>query len=177
MRLTARNLIVAVILLVLVLFVVATIVATLATSGDEASPQPTAPGAASAQSKEIETPAQVIAALKSAGLPIGAVRSYTASSDPNTLLGRPGQYTGKANFRDRRLEPSDDFDTTSGGSVETFDSQGDAQQRYDYVDAITQGSPLFAEYHYLEGDAFLRLSNELTPAQAKVYEEAFRRAL
>jgi len=75
-------------------------------------------GAASTQSKELETPDDVFAALKSAGLPIGAVRSYTASTDPNELLGRPGQYTGKANFRDRRLPPTKDFDTSSGGSVE-----------------------------------------------------------
>jgi hypothetical protein len=120
---------------------------------------------------------QVIAALKSAGLPIGGVRSYTASTDPNKLLGRPGQYTGKANFRDRRLAPTKDFDTTSGGSVETFENRDDAKRRYDYVSAITKGSPLFAEYDYLEGNTFLRLSHELTPAQAKVYEEAFRDAL
>jgi hypothetical protein len=63
----------------------------------------TTTGAASTQSEKPETPEQIIAALKSAGLPIGAVRSYTASTDPNKLLGRPGQYTGKANFRDRRL--------------------------------------------------------------------------
>jgi len=134
-------------------------------------------GAASTQSKELETPDDVFAALKSAGLPIGAVRSYTASTDPNELLGRPGQYTGKANFRDRRLPPTKDFDTSSGGSVETFANQDDAKHRYDYVSAIAKGSALFAEYDYLERNALLRLSSKLTPAQAKVYEKAFRDAL
>jgi integrase len=49
-------------------------------------------------------PAEVIAGLKREGMPIGATRFYTPSSDPNHLLGRPGQYTGKANFKDRDPE-------------------------------------------------------------------------
>ena len=41
---------------------------------------------------------------------------------------------------------------------------------------VTETSPLFSEYDYLEGTVFLRLSHKLTPKQAKVYERAFRRA-
>ncbi len=121
-------------------------------------------------------PVQVISALRRAGLPIGLVRYYSASNDVNKLLGRPGQYTGKANFRDRRIRGSG-FDVDDGGSVETFANKGDAANRFRYVDAITRASPLFAEYHYLEGTVFLRVSHELTPVQAKAYERAFRRAV
>ena len=68
-------------------------------SDDGAAPQATtasdattAPEAVTTQSDEAETPDEVIAALRSAGLPIGAVRSYTETNDPNKLMGRPGQY-------------------------------------------------------------------------------------
>jgi hypothetical protein len=117
----------------------------------------------------------VITALRHAGLPVGRVRYYTPVSDPNKLLGRPGQYTGKANFRDRRIR-STGFEVDDGGSVETFTNKGDAKRRFDYISAIAK-SPLFSEYDYLEGTVFLRVSHKLTPAQANAYERAFRRAV
>ena len=65
---------------------------------------------------------------------------------------------------------------SGGGSVETFESEDDAKRRYEYVSAIAK-SPLFAEYDYLEGTVFLRISSELTPTQAKACERAFRDAV
>jgi hypothetical protein len=133
-------------------------------------------GPAAPRAEKTGRPIQVLTALRHAGLPVGRVRCYTASSDPNKLLGRPGQYTGKANFKDRRIR-SAGFDVDNGGSVETFASKSDAKRRFDYVSAITKSSPLFAEYDYLEGTVFLRVSHELTPRQAKAYERALRRAV
>lgn len=121
-------------------------------------------------------PVQVVTALRKAGLPIGLVRYYTASSDPNELLGRPGQYNGKANFRDRFIRGTG-FDVENGGSVETFSNTANARRRFNYVSHVTETSPLLTEYDYLEGTVFLRLSHKLTPKQAKVYERAFRRAV
>ncbi len=117
---------------------------------------------------------QVVFRLKAAGLPIGAFRVYNEKTDGNHLLGRPGQYTSKVNFRDKRVSPSGDFDVTGGGAVEVFASKADAKRRYEYVAAIAK-SPLFSEYDYLEGKALLRLSHILTPTQAKKYEAIFRR--
>jgi hypothetical protein len=133
-------------------------------------------GAASSRSEKTWRPIEVISALRHAGIPIGRVRYYTPSSDPNKLLGRPGQYTGKANFRDRRIR-SAGFDVDDGGSVETFASKDEAKRRFDYVSAIAKSASLFAEYDYVEGTVFLRVSHELTPAQAKAYERAFRHAV
>ena len=118
----------------------------------------------------------MVTALRNAGLPIGVVRNYTASSDPNKLLGRPGQYTGKANFRDRRIRGGTGFDVNNGGSVETFSNSADAKRRFNYVSAITETSPLFAEYDYLEGTVFLRLSRSWR-GRGEAYERAFRRAV
>src|SRR5665647_137930 len=67
--------------------------------------------------KKILTAAEVLDGLKSAGLPIGNAVEYTAETDTNKLLGRPGQYTGKANFEDTRI----DEDTQSlNDSIEVF---------------------------------------------------------
>jgi hypothetical protein len=124
------------------------------------------------------------------------VRSFSAEDDPNKLLGRPGQYTSKANFHDNRLEapvsrgkcdpvpagaPSSaepvchdtpkDPGVDDGGSVEFFASAGDAKRRHEYVSKLTEATPPFAEYSYLGGAVLLRLSHELTPSQAKAYQQ------
>lgn len=134
----------------------------------------TASGSASARAEKTWRPIQVITGLRHAGIPIGAARYYGPASDPNKLLGRPGQYNGKANFRDRRLHGAG-FDVDNGGSVETFPDKGLASKRYRYVKAIPTSSSLFVEYDCLEGTVLLRVSHELTPAQAKRYETAFRK--
>jgi hypothetical protein len=134
-------------------------------------------GASEARATKTWRPAQVITALRQVGLPIGLVRYYNPSSDPNKLLGRPGQYTGKANFRDRRIRSGTGFRVDNGGSVETFANKGDAERRYKYLHAISTSSSLFAEWNYVEGTVVLRLSHQLTPRQAKQYERAFRRAV
>jgi hypothetical protein len=124
------------------------------------------------------SPKSVIADLKASGLPIEKVDNYTASSDPNKLLGRPDQYVGKANFTDRRLESDGQasIDTTEGGSVEVFESEDAAEKREEYVKAVTGSASLLAEYSYREGRVFLRLGSDLTPDQAKKYEAALRKA-
>jgi hypothetical protein len=71
-----------------------------------------------------KTALAVLRSLKSAGLPVEAYVNYTAATDGNHLLGRPGQYVHKVNFRDTRLKAVSDFDIDGGGSVETFASGG-----------------------------------------------------
>lgn len=140
--------------------------------------------------------ASIVAALKAKGLPIAAVKVYTENDDPNSLLGRPGQYTSKANFHDRRLDPPvelgqcepippgappdaepvchdkpKDPGVEHGGSVETFASSDDAKRRADYVKRISQSFGPLVEYDFLQGKVLLRLSKDLTPTQAKQYEQ------
>ena len=132
-------------------------------------------GASAATVAAPPKPAQVLAALKSEGLPIGTYRIYTAASDPNKLLGRPGQYVGKLNFHDKRLPKSSSYDTGSGGSIEVFRTRAEATRRLKYLAAVTQSIPLFAEYQYLEGLVLLRVAGDLTPSQAKRYGVALRK--
>jgi len=115
---------------------------------------------------------EIVAAFKAAGLPIGTVQVYDAKNDPNTLLGRPGQYTAKFNFADTRLEqPKDDV---TGGSIESFANDKDLQNRVKYVKAITESTPMFAEYQYINGLMFLRIDKGLTPDQAAEYDKVFQ---
>jgi hypothetical protein len=123
---------------------------------------------ASAATSGGPTAQQVVGKLKQAGLPIGRYRIYTASTDPNKLLGRPGQYTSKVNFNDTRLGFKADYAVDGGGSVEVFANVQDAQRRYKFMVALAK-SPLFAEYDYLQGVILLRLSHDLTPTQARQY--------
>jgi hypothetical protein len=115
----------------------------------------------------------VVAGLRCLGQPIGGTVVYTAATDPNHLLGRPGGYISKANFRDTRLTPqSSDFAIADGGSVEAFPNTADAQRRQGLLEALAKGSPLFTEYDYRQGTVLLRLASRLTPKQATPYGAA-----
>jgi hypothetical protein len=121
--------------------------------------------------------AGVVAGLIAAKVPIDGSQTYTAASDPNSLLGRPGQYVSKANFHDSRLDASTSWDVDGGGSIETFANKGDTSRRVKYVKAITGSSSLFAEYDYSIDTTLLRLSHLLTPDQAASYESALKQVL
>jgi len=170
--------------LLLVLLVLALAACSSATTANPVASTPapttqaTQPTVASATVYAGQSAMQVIQHLKAHGLPIGTIYVYTAETDLNHLLGRPGQYTGKAAFTDTRLPVSGDqgadISVSDGGSVEVFASVTDVQHRFAYIQQLsTSGNALFAEYEYLDGDAILRVSNALTPAQAAAYKAAF----
>ncbi|HEY8766069.1 MAG TPA: hypothetical protein VIP09_02205 [Dehalococcoidia bacterium] len=118
--------------------------------------------------------AKMVEALKTQGLPIAGSVAYTAADDPNKLLGRPNQYISKGNFQDSRLKTAEDFDTSGGGSVEVFASPDDAQRRATYLDGIGKAIPFLLEYEYVQGSVLLRLSSDLTPDQARQYQDALK---
>lgn len=134
------------------------------------APTPTAVPATVTPKTVDLTAAAVVAKLQQAGLPLGDVVSYTAASDPNALLGRPGQYIGKASFRDSRT-PAYETGIGAGGSVEVFATAQELAQRKQYITALAS-SPLFAEYDLANGLVLLRLSRHLTPDQVGEYEKA-----
>lgn len=142
---------------------------------------PSAAISASASPSPVPSPvaarsaADVLSQLKSKGLPVGQSVTYTAETDVNNLLGRPGQYTSKVNFQDTRLAPqSTNFDVGDGGSIEVFANAEDARRRRDYVEAISKSASFLVEYQYLEGLVLLRLSRRLTPDQAAAYQTALK---
>lgn len=146
------------------------------TAATSATALPTASLTATRASSAKPTAASDIDALKTAGLPIGKIDTYTASSDPNHLLGRPGEYTSKVNFADTRLPADTDaqgnLSVGGGGSIEVSDSASAAEKRAAYVATIAQSAPIFNEYDFRAGVVLLRLSSQLTPDQAKQYTDA-----
>ncbi len=174
-------------ILVAFLFVVLLVLPACGSAGTSTGSSPTQPPASTTAPTATPTPQpayagksadQIVQALKAKGLPIGETFTYTAENDYNKLLGRPGQYIGKTEFKDNRLGSTyhgADIKVRDGGSVEVFASTTDAQHRFTYLQALsTSGNALFAEYEYLDGMAILRVSSDLTPSQAKAYETAFK---
>ena len=101
---------------------------------------------------------------------------YTAATDPNKLLGRPGGYTSKADFTDDRAKPDLDDEVQNGGSVEVYDDPADAEERGKFIaDTLDKMKIFGTEYHYLKGGILLRVSGELTPEQAAGYETALNK--
>ena len=137
--------------------------------------------AASAKTRVTKTPTaqSIVIALRSHGLPIGKITSYSASNDPNKLLGRPGYYISKTNFIDKRVkEPiSDGIDVINGGSVEVFANVTNAKTRYIYLTTVEKSIPMLAEYDYIDRNVLLRISNDLTPKQAKQYQMTLKKVL
>lgn len=160
---------------------------TITTNAPSASSQSTAPASsseaasssASQSASSSEAPKAkdldaegVVEHLLSSGLPIENIIVYTSESDPNELLGRPGQYTSKVNFADNRVEQWDEEDPT-GGSVEVFENAKDAQARYTYVEEVNSVMSALNQYLYLSDNILLRVDHELTPEQAEEYRQSF----
>ncbi|WP_418523949.1 hypothetical protein [Hominenteromicrobium sp.] len=116
------------------------------------------------------TPEDIINGLSSAGCSVGDITAYTAETDPNQKLGRPNEYTGKADFEIPGIE------TINTATVETFANKADCKSRYDYLNQFT-GADLGAfglnQYMYKSDYAILRIPYEVTPEDAGTYETAF----
>lgn len=109
--------------------------------------------------------AAVKAALESSGFGVTSIVVFTAETDPNKFLGRPGQYIGKVSWKDPRAPRED-------ATIEVFPDAASLQARFVYIDAIMKSSPMFLQWMFRNETrlALLRLPKDLTPDQAKEYE-------
>lgn len=123
-----------------------------------------------APSAQAISAADVIHAFRSAGLPIGDVVEFTAETDSNSLLGRPNQYIQKVNWKDTRVEEQGEPGVSTGGTVEVFLTVGDLEARKAYVETISASASFLAQYSFANGLVLIRLSRDLTPDEAKGYE-------
>lgn len=117
------------------------------------------------------TAEQVIAKLQEAGLPITNVVVYDEKTDLNGKLGRPNEYTSKANFSDPAHE--DDDKANPDNTVEVFATEADAKTRADYVESVSKGTA-WAQYIYQIGVYVLRIDYDVLPSDAQKYEDAFK---
>lgn len=138
-------------------------------SGQTASPTPSSTPAVALDAEHVVTAlTKTITSAKPATV-------YTAATDPNQLLGRPGGYTSKADFTDSRAKPNIDDEVQNGGSVEVYEDPADAKERSEFITTTLDKMKIFGrEYHYLNGGILLRVSGALTPDQATEYETALK---
>ena len=122
---------------------------------------------------------QVASKIKAQVDQVAVTKVYTEDDDPNHLLGRPNGYTSKVAFRDSRIDQKeqDGFNTAAdamerGGSVEVYEDEAGAQARKDYIQGLLKGGGLGSEYDYVRGGVIVRVTGELSPSKAKVYEAA-----
>lgn len=118
--------------------------------------------------------AAIIAAFKKAGLPVTEVVIYSAATDGNHLLGRPGEYVGLVSWGDKR-DPGDGNDA---GRIEFFASEPDLVARERFlrsVEVLEAGLPPPYIHMYADGHALLRISTKLTSAQAEQYQDVLKR--
>lgn len=120
--------------------------------------------------KAITDAQQVLEGLRAANLPIDKVRTVTAESDGNKLLGRPHQYTSKIDFIDTRF-PEGKIEAATN-YIEVFADPEDALRRRDYVDGIVKSIPMFTQYLILRKNVLLRVDGAVSPDAAKEYEAA-----
>jgi hypothetical protein len=114
---------------------------------------------------------EVIDHFLQAGLPVSSLVMLTAETDPGRLLGRPGQYVGKAVWHDPRTDTPPSTEVSSGGAVEVFATEADLRRRRDQLTTATPAGSA-AEHLYTRGLALVRVSGKLAPAQAAEYQRA-----
>lgn len=165
---------------------VAALALLLAACGSASTGSPSAPGsprpAASTgrPANATLTAAQVAARFAADGIPLTVVADYTAATDPNSLLGRPGGYTSKVAFTDPRVADSDRSSeagaTENGGSLEVFPDQAGAAARATYIEGVTGAAPsVLGEYDFQRRTVVVRVSRFLSPDQAADYNKALQR--
>ena len=150
-------------------------------AAQSASPTPTAAhsSASGAPSRTAAEDVNLLAAQMST-IKVGVV--YTAATDVNHLLGRPGGYTSKATFVDSSINAADVQDDSAGsvdlgGSFEVYPTTAGATARGKYIEAAEAASGIIGhEYDYVAGPTLLRLSEALTPSQAAAIAAAFAHA-
>lgn len=114
----------------------------------------------------------VIDAIVTEGIDLLDWTIFDAESDPNHLLGRPGQYVAKASFWDSRIGDPERDDAS--GTIEIFRAERDLLRRMRYVEEIGQRMPMLLQYQFRKGLILVRLDKRFTPAQAREYEQVLK---
>ena len=107
---------------------------------------------------------------------------FNEKNDLNKQLGRPNQYIEKVSWPDPLIDPkfesdgyyeSDNPEDFIGGTIEKFRNKTDLERRYNYIKSVHLAMPMTNQYMYKKGLFLLRLDREMTPTDAKKYEQKF----
>lgn len=127
--------------------------------------------------KKVELPnaESLLTELKGKNTNLDKIQAFTAETDPNEKLGRPGNYISKADFSDMRLD-QEGSEYLVGGTLETFSSKDDCKKRADYLNKMNDQSLGFLalnQYVYPYDKVLLRIDYKLTSEQAEEYKTQF----
>ncbi len=100
---------------------------------------------------------------------VGETIIYDEETCPNDLLGKPGQYIGKADWEDIRVEQYGDFLT--GGTIEIFEDDATLVKRKEYLEPFLEEA-VFLQYMFIHKNVIIRVDKELTPSQVDEYKDA-----
>lgn len=114
---------------------------------------------------------QVVLDKVKAGTPtVTATRVFTETTDPNNSLGKAGQYQYAGSFYDTRTVSSeavtDNYSTTSGGTIEIYATEKDATTRGEYLTQFQTGAIQAGAYKVIDKNV-LRVSENYTASQQK----------
>jgi hypothetical protein len=125
----------------------------------------------------LQTAEQVAATLEQSVSTMTTTVVYSASTDPDHLLGKAHGYLSRVAFSDSRVQSGDvagnkPDDVQRGGTVETFATPAQAHARAKDIEGGSLGAMASGEYHYYVGGSLIRVSQILTPLQAQDYKSA-----
>lgn len=108
---------------------------------------------------------QIVQSLTSSELPISAATPLTTTTDPNRLLGQPGQYSGKVVWRDTRAHDAE-------LAIELFEGTEALENRRRLLDEVRRASTALAQHLYTSPLrlALVRVPRALSEDQARQYE-------
>lgn len=130
--------------------------------------------------KEYKTAGEILEELKTKNSNVTEVLVWTEDTDTNGKLGRPNEYTSKADFADSRVEQ---FATTNAekleygldaGTIEVFETEADCDARYSYLKEFmdpSMGAFGLNQYMYKYKKAIFRVSYDLKPSEAAIYKD------
>jgi len=116
-------------------------------------------------SPSMSAAAQIVRQLHGSIPTVQLITEYNSTTDPDGLLGLPGQYTAKVQFADGN---------TLTGYVEVFDTASDRASR---VDALLPLSQSGSEKDVSSGKLLLRLIPSATASPAAINVDSYQSAL
>jgi hypothetical protein len=122
--------------------------------------------------------ASIVTSLREAGMPIGEQQSSDASKQASgSPLDPPVRYVSRTFFRDTRLHATKPtIDPVDGGQILVYANADDAQEMLRWLAMVSEGA-VFGSHDYAHGAVVLRLTDDLTDAQAEAYDQALQRVL
>lgn len=124
-----------------------------------------------------QTAQQAAEKIKAAVPEVTSLIAINEDNDPNNMIRRVNGYAAATVLVDLRITEGCETSKPGivcGAGVEQWPDQAAAQKRADYLKTVLSSMPMLgSEYQTIKGNLLLRVSGELKPSAAHVYQAAF----